>query len=90
MIKKLNGYFLTKKVRHKYLIKVRSFSGAKVSCMVDHVKPTLRDDKPDHIILHAGTNDLRAEKSTSQIAKSIMDLRWKPPKYVKKMKKNIL
>ena len=74
MIKKLNGYFLTKKVRHKYLIKVRSFSGAKVSCMVDHVKPTLRDDKPDHIILHAGTNDLRTEKTTSQIAKSIMDL----------------
>ena len=50
MIKKLNGYFLTRKVRHKYLIKVRSFSGAKVSCMVDHVNPTLRDDKPDHII----------------------------------------
>ena len=74
MIKKLNGYFLTKKVRHKYLIKVRSFSGAKVSCMVDHVKPTLRDDKPDHIILHVGTNDLRTEKTGNQITKSIMDL----------------
>ena len=71
MIKKLNGYFLTKKVRHKYLIKERSFSGAKVSCMVDHVKPTLRDDKPDHIILQAGTNDLRTEKKASQIAKSM-------------------
>ena len=74
MIKKLNGHFLTKKVRHNYLIKVRSFSGAKVSCMVDQVKPTLRDDKPDHIILHAGTNDLRTEKTASQIAKSIMNL----------------
>ena len=74
MIKKLNGYFLTKKVRHKYLIKVRSFSGAKVSCMVDHVKRTLRDDKPDHIILHVGTNDLRTEKTSSQIAKSAIDL----------------
>ena len=74
MIKKFNGYFLTRKVRHKYLIKVRSFSGAKVSCMVDHVKPTLRDDKPDHIILHVATNDLRTEKTASQIAKSIMDL----------------
>ena len=50
MIKKLNGYFITKKVRHKYLIKVRSFSDAKVSFMVNHVNPTLRDDKPDHII----------------------------------------
>ena len=74
MIKKLNGYFLTKNVRHKYLIKVRSFSGAKVSCMVDHVKPTLRDDKPDHIILHVGTNDLRTEKTGNQITKSVMDL----------------
>ena len=74
MIKKLNGYFLTKNVRHKYLIKVRSFSGAKVSCMVDHVKRTLQDDKPDHIIFYAGTNDLRTEKTALQIAKSIMDL----------------
>ena len=52
IIKKLNGYFFVKKVRHKYLIKVRSFSDTKVSCMIDHVKPTVRDDKPDHIILH--------------------------------------
>ena len=74
MIKKLNGYFLNKEVRHKYLIKIRLFSGAKVSCMVDHVKPTLRDNKPDHIILHVGTNDLRTEKTASQIAKSITDL----------------
>ena len=61
-------------MRHKYLIKVRSFSGANVSCMVFHVKPNRRDDKPDHIILHTGTNDLRTEKTTSQIAKFIMDL----------------
>ena len=74
MIKKLNDYFLMRKVRHKYLIKVRSFSGAKVSCMVDHVNPTLRDDKPDHIILNLGTNDLRTETTANQIAKSIMDL----------------
>ena len=52
MVKKLNGYLFTKNVRHKFLVKVRPFSGAKVKCMVDHVKPTLRDDKPDHIILH--------------------------------------
>ena len=42
--------------------------------MVDHVKPTLRGDKPDHITLHVGTNDLRTEKTASQIAKSITDL----------------
>ena len=42
--------------------------------MVDHVKPTLRNDKPDNVILHADANDLRTKKTTSQIAKSIMDL----------------
>ena len=74
MVKKLNGYLLTKKVRHKFLVKVRPFTGAKVSCMVDHVKPTIRDDKPDHVILHTGTNDLRSEKTASQIARSITEL----------------
>ena len=42
--------------------------------MVDHVKPTIRDDKPDHVILHTGTNDLRSEKTVSQIARSITEL----------------
>ena len=63
MVKKLNGYLLTRKIKHKHLVKVRSFSGAKISCMTDHVKPTLRDINPDHIILHAGTNDLRTKYS---------------------------
>ena len=69
IVKKLNGYLLTRKIKHKHLVKVRSFSGAKISCMTDHVKPTLRDINPDHIILHAGTNDLRTENTASQIAK---------------------
>ena len=74
IIKKVNGYFLTKKLRHKYLVKVRSFPGAKTTCMVDHVKPTIREDTPDNIILHDGTNDLRSEKTSSQIAKAIIEL----------------
>ena len=39
--------------------------------MVDHVKLSLRDEKPDHGVLHTGTNDLRSDKTQSQIAKSI-------------------
>ena len=74
MVRKLNGYLLTRKIKHKHLVKVRSFSGAKISCMTDHVKPTLRDINPDHIILHAGTNDLRTENTASQIAKATIDL----------------
>ena len=42
--------------------------------MVDHVKPALQDDKPDHIILPPGTNDLHTEETTSQTAESIMGL----------------
>ena len=74
MIKKLNGYLLTREIRHKHLVKVRSFSGAKISCMTDHVKPTLRDINSDHIVLHADTNDLRTENTASQIVKATIDL----------------
>ena len=74
MVKKLNGYLLTKKVRHKFLVKVCPFTGAKESCMVDHVKPTIRDDKPDHVILHTETNDLHSDKTANQIARSITEL----------------
>ena len=42
--------------------------------MTDRVKSTLRDIIPDHIILHAGTNDLRTENTASQIAKATIDL----------------
>ena len=74
IVKKLNDYLLTKKVRHKHVVKVRPFSGARVSYMADHVKPTIRDYKPYHIILHTGTNDPRSEKTSSRIAKSIIEL----------------
>ena len=78
MVQKLNDYLLARKIRHKYLVKVRSFSGAKISCMTDHVKPTLRDINPDHIILHAGTNNVRTENTPSRIAKAPIDLATSP------------
>ena len=74
MVKKVNGFFLTKDIKHKYLVKVRSFSSAKTRCMNDHVKPTICDFNPEHIIIHVGTNDLNSEKTTSQIASSIIEL----------------
>ena len=75
IIKNVNGYLLTKKLRHKKLIiKVRSFSGAKVSCVYDHIKPTIREFNPNHIILHVGTNELKSSKTASQISRSVIDL----------------
>ena len=73
-MKKLNGYLLTKKIKHKVVVKVRTFTTAKVSCMQDHVKPTIRDINPQQIILHVGTNDLKTERTASQIAESMIDL----------------
>ena len=74
MVKKVNGFYLTKYIKHKFLVKVRSFSSAKTRCMYDHAKPTIREVNPEHIILHVGTNDLNSEKTASQISNSIIDL----------------
>ena len=41
IVKNFNGYFLTKKLRNRKLIKVRSFTGAKVRCMYNHFKPII-------------------------------------------------
>ena len=35
IVKNINGYLLTNKLQNKKLVKVRLFSGAKVSCMYD-------------------------------------------------------
>ena len=56
---------------HKVLIK--SFSGATVNCMHHYIKPTMMH-KPDTIIIHCGTNDLKKTKDTKEVAQKIADL----------------
>ena len=41
--------------------------------MKDHVKQTLKE-KPDHNVLHVGTNDLVSDRPPDLIAKSIADV----------------
>ena len=74
MVKKVNGVLLTRNINHKFIVKVRSFPGAKVKCMTDYVKPTINDFDPEHIVIHVGTNDLNSERTASQIAKDIVNL----------------
>ena len=76
LVKNVNEYFLTRNLNHKCLVKVRSFPGAKVRCLHDYAKPTMRDFNPNQIILHVGTNDLNSEKTSSKTANSIIDLRF--------------
>ena len=64
-VKKLNG--VSPHEKYKFLVKIRP-KCAKVSWMVDHLKPAIRNDKPDHAIVHTGTNDLDSEKTVSHIA----------------------
>ena len=73
IVKNVNDYLLTKKLRHKNLIKVRSFSGAKVRWMYDHVKPTIREFNLNHLIRHIGTNELKSSNAASQISRSFID-----------------
>ena len=50
---------------------VGHFAGAKVRCMRDHIKPSLRE-KPDPIVLLVGTNDLVSDRPPYLIPKSIV------------------
>ena len=54
MAKHLNGWEMSKKIKN-CKIYVQSFPGAKVQCMDDYKKSSIRD-KPDHFIIHIGTN----------------------------------
>ena len=74
IVKKVNGFYPTKNIKYKILVKVTPFSSAKIRCMYDHAKPTIRELNPQHIILHVGNNNLNSEKTASQISNSILDL----------------
>ena len=72
MIKHVNAYEMSKKLEHCKAY-VKSFSGSNVWCMKDHMKPSMWE-KPDHTILHVGTNDLNCYIQFDLTAKSIVDL----------------
>ena len=57
MIKNLKAWKISKKLKNANVY-VTHFAGGKVRCTKDHIKPSLRE-KPDYIVLHVGTNDLR-------------------------------
>ena len=62
IVKKVNGFYLTKNIKHKILVKVRPFNSTKTRCMCDHAKPTITELNHEHIFLYFGTNDLNSEK----------------------------
>ena len=57
MLKHLNGWEMSKKVKSDCKIFVKHFSGATTNCMEDYTKPSLRKDS-NNTIVHVGKNDL--------------------------------
>ena len=68
IVKDMKGWIMS---RNK-LVKVHSFSGANTTDMESFLV-TLLNKKPDHLILHAGTNDLAYSKA-NQAAERIVKL----------------
>ena len=62
-----------KKVKSDCKIFFKHFSGATTNYMEDYMKPSLRKG-PNHIILHVGTNDLILDRTSQDIATSIVNL----------------
>ena len=54
----INGMDESKMSNRRRIIKVRAHPGASISDMLDYLRPILRK-KPTHLVLHAGTNDIR-------------------------------
>ena len=73
MIKHTSGWEIAKKLKSEYNVFVRNFPGATTQWMADYMKPSIRP-KPNHFILHVGTNDLSSNRPPDEIAKAIIDL----------------
>ena len=73
MIKHTNGWEIAKKLKPECKVFVRNFPGATTQCMADYMKPSIRA-KPNHFILHVGTNDLNSNRPPDEIATAIIDL----------------
>ena len=42
--------------------------------MKDYAKPCIREENPDDIILHVGTNELSSKNDVERVGRSIVDL----------------
>ena len=85
MIKKIDGYLLTKSINHQLFVYVKPFTTAKTIDIYDHLKPTSRDFNPGLFIIHVGTNHLPLNKS-NETAEEIVHL----AESVKKPRSNIV
>ena len=72
-LKDCKAFKMKNKLQPNERLYIKSFSGATVEDMTDYVRPTMKRE-PALCVLHAGTNDLRSDKTSSAIANDIMQL----------------
>ena len=54
---------------------IRSFPGSTTAYLNEYVKPTLREEQPDIVVINAGCNDVaRDKKSAKEIAENIIGI----------------
>jgi len=70
IVKDVKGWELSD---NKKKVIVKSFSGATTHCMKSHIVPT-KEQEPDVIVLHCGTNDLRKTEDVESIASNVIEL----------------
>ena len=52
---------------------MKEASQKQVRSMREYAKQCIREDNPDHIILHVGTNELSSENDAERVGKSVAD-----------------
>ena len=50
MVKHIQGWDITKRIDNKKKVYVRQFSGSKIDCMKNSMKPCIRENNPDRLI----------------------------------------
>ena len=72
MVKQIYRWEINQKINNKHKVFVRCFSGAKATWMRDCTKLCPKENNPEHIVLHVGTNDLPSEKPVDSIALGLL------------------
>ena len=52
IVKHVEGWKLKNSLGNNHDVYLRSFPGAKVKCTKDYVKPSIRENNPEYVILH--------------------------------------
>ena len=60
VVKDVERWKFENSLGNNHIVYVRGFPGAKVKCMKDYVKPCIRENNPENVILHVGTNELNS------------------------------